>query len=162
MCPPVHKNLTIQLGHVLQHRISLPFTSCNGKEQALLTLLVSSQPDCPCKKTSLSATGFNTQMSRVIPPQWDKFGYTFWIPSQVEPTVAMIGSSLPALRTHIFSRFQGLTSTLRSFWGLKSTYTSGFSEDAAEERPKRDYVRMGGSDPALHTDYELETITPHC
>ncbi|KUJ09021.1 uncharacterized protein LY89DRAFT_741320 [Mollisia scopiformis] len=30
-------------------------------------------------------------------PQYNDYGKTFWIPSQVEPTVAMIGTSLPAL-----------------------------------------------------------------
>ncbi|MCJ1383194.1 hypothetical protein MMC17_006307 [Xylographa soralifera] len=38
------------------------------------------------------------QMSMLIPPQFDEYGVTFWIPSQIEPTVALIGTSLPALR----------------------------------------------------------------
>ncbi|KAG8160087.1 hypothetical protein KVR01_010724 [Diaporthe batatas] len=42
------------------------------------------------------------EMSRLIPPQFDTYGVTFWIPSQVEPTVALIGASMPALR-HAFS-----------------------------------------------------------
>lgn len=37
-------------------------------------------------------------MSRLVPPQFDHYGKTFWIPSQVEPTVALVGASLPALR----------------------------------------------------------------
>ena len=34
-------------------------------------------------------------MSMLIPPQFDTYGVSFWIPSQVEPTVALIGTSLP-------------------------------------------------------------------
>jgi hypothetical protein len=37
-------------------------------------------------------------MSRFIAGQWDEYGTTFWIPSQVEPTVALIGTSIPTLR----------------------------------------------------------------
>ncbi|KAL4751913.1 hypothetical protein BDW72DRAFT_192424 [Aspergillus terricola var. indicus] len=37
------------------------------------------------------------QMSYLVPPQFDEYGTTFWIPSQVEPSVALIGTSLPAL-----------------------------------------------------------------
>lgn len=41
-------------------------------------------------------------MSRLIPPQFDTYGVTFWISSQLEPTVALIGASMPALR-HAFA-----------------------------------------------------------
>lgn len=37
-------------------------------------------------------------MSRIIPTQFESYGLTFWIPSVVEPTVGMIGTSLPAFR----------------------------------------------------------------
>ena len=37
-------------------------------------------------------------MSLLIPPEFDTFGVTFWIPGTVEPTVALIGTSLPAFR----------------------------------------------------------------
>ena len=39
----------------------------------------------------------------MIPPQFDTYGKTFWIPSQVEPTVALIGTSLPAIRQSLVS-----------------------------------------------------------
>ena len=42
-------------------------------------------------------------MSTLIPPQFDTYGKTFWIPSQVEPTVALIGTSLPAIRQSLVS-----------------------------------------------------------
>ncbi|KAJ9193591.1 hypothetical protein DTO166G4_2694 [Paecilomyces variotii] len=41
------------------------------------------------------------EMSQLIPPQFDKYGNTFWIPSQVEPSVALIGTSLPAMRQFV-------------------------------------------------------------
>ncbi|KAJ9293200.1 hypothetical protein DTO271G3_7923 [Paecilomyces variotii] len=43
------------------------------------------------------------EMSQLIPPQFDKYGNTFWIPSQVEPSVALIGTSLPAMRQFVVS-----------------------------------------------------------
>ncbi|PYH43914.1 uncharacterized protein BP01DRAFT_322246 [Aspergillus saccharolyticus JOP 1030-1] len=51
-------------------------------------------------------------MSRVTPPQFDKYGLTFWIPSQVEPCVGLIGASLPALRGLIVDRFKQLSSAV--------------------------------------------------
>ncbi|KUI73803.1 hypothetical protein VM1G_09639 [Cytospora mali] len=48
--------------------------------------------------TDIDPRWLNYEMSRLIPPQFDSYGVTFWIPSQVEPTVALIGASLPALR----------------------------------------------------------------
>lgn len=36
-------------------------------------------------------------MSRFIPGTFANYGKTFWIPSQVEPSVALIGASLPGL-----------------------------------------------------------------
>jgi hypothetical protein len=43
-------------------------------------------------------------MSRITPPQFDDYGRTFWIPSQVEPCVALIGTSVPALRQFFVER----------------------------------------------------------
>ncbi|KAK7959062.1 uncharacterized protein PG986_003916 [Apiospora aurea] len=37
-------------------------------------------------------------MSRFVPGQFNLYGTTFWIPSQVEPTVALVGTSMPALK----------------------------------------------------------------
>ncbi|KAI8631145.1 hypothetical protein F5Y19DRAFT_483044 [Xylariaceae sp. FL1651] len=42
------------------------------------------------------------RLSRSIPGQFNEYGTTFWIPSQVEPTVALIGTSIPALRQLFF------------------------------------------------------------
>ncbi|CAD6593167.1 MAG: hypothetical protein ASARMPRED_007095 [Alectoria sarmentosa] len=49
------------------------------------------------------------EMSTLIPPQFDTYGRTFWIPSQVEPTVALIGTSLPAIRQSLASAAQHLS-----------------------------------------------------
>ncbi|KAI5917431.1 hypothetical protein F4810DRAFT_717715 [Camillea tinctor] len=45
----------------------------------------------------LTMIGYNYLMSRFIPTQFESYGTTFWISSVVEPTVALIGTSLPAL-----------------------------------------------------------------
>ncbi|KAL2834988.1 hypothetical protein BDW59DRAFT_155814 [Aspergillus cavernicola] len=56
------------------------------------------------------------QMSQIVPPQFDEYGTTFWIPSQVEPLVAMIGTSLPAIRKLVLSMRRGdEASTARSY-----------------------------------------------
>ena len=62
-------------------------------------------------------TGLQYEMSTLIHPQFDTYGRTFWIPSQVEPTVALIGTSLPALR-------QSLTSAARSMSKVWSQISS--------------------------------------
>ena len=41
-------------------------------------------------------------LSRVIPVQFATFGLTYWIPCQVEPSIALIGMSLPAMRQLYF------------------------------------------------------------
>lgn len=40
-------------------------------------------------------------MSSYIPPPFDHYGTTFWLPSQIEPTVALIGASIPGIRQGI-------------------------------------------------------------
>ncbi|KAI0468863.1 hypothetical protein F4859DRAFT_516613 [Xylaria cf. heliscus] len=40
---------------------------------------------------------FEYMLSQVIPVQFDDYGVTVWIPCQLEPTSALIGSSLPAI-----------------------------------------------------------------
>ncbi|XXG98988.1 hypothetical protein Hte_005321 [Hypoxylon texense] len=50
------------------------------------------------KKPALSDPFYlQYQVSRYIPAQFKTAGTDFWIPTQVEPTVALIGTSLPAL-----------------------------------------------------------------
>jgi hypothetical protein len=99
-------------------------------------------------------------MSRAIPPQWDKYGYTFWIPTQVEPTVAIIGSALPALRNQLVAPLQKLSSAISSFSGGKSKYNSG-AEREERDRPSEQskYIKMpGGSGPLSHNNVELTSV----
>ncbi|KAG0639415.1 hypothetical protein HOY80DRAFT_1136791 [Tuber brumale] len=37
-------------------------------------------------------------LSQVIPPQFDRYGWTYWVPSLLESNMAIIGASLPALK----------------------------------------------------------------
>ncbi|ETS83835.1 hypothetical protein PFICI_05711 [Pestalotiopsis fici W106-1] len=91
------------------------------------------------------------RMSRYIPAQFDRYGYTFWIPSQVEPTVALIGTSLPALRpflasaservsqyfqTHITSR-----STKSTWQTITPAHASGFVATNSSETELWDVSR---------------------
>ncbi|KAK0636789.1 hypothetical protein B0T17DRAFT_613471 [Bombardia bombarda] len=61
----------------------------------------------------IDKTWFDYELSRLIPPQFDHYGVTYWIPSQVEPTVALIGASLPGLRQGV-GRVWGTVSAYRS------------------------------------------------
>lgn len=67
---------------------------------------------------SESSTGYNYEASAYIFPQYDDYGKTFWIPSHVEPTVAMIGTSLPAM-------LQLYSSASFQFSKVRSYFTSG-------------------------------------
>ena len=77
-------------------------------------------------------TGLQYQLSRITPPQFDDYGHTFWIPSQVEATVALIGTSLPALRPLLAQGFKQLTLYTKSIGTKNSTETgvSGKSDTA--------------------------------
>lgn len=80
--------------------------------------------------------GLNYQMSMLVPPQFDQYGTTYWIPSQVEPSVALIGTALPALRPMVQGAAQRMTT---AFSGVtnnsgKSTGHSGVSHNFAPER----------------------------
>ncbi|KAI0023371.1 hypothetical protein F4780DRAFT_729491 [Xylariomycetidae sp. FL0641] len=46
---------------------------------------------------------WNYQMAYFVPGQYASYGTTFWIPSVLEPTIAMIGTSLPSFRQWIGS-----------------------------------------------------------
>ncbi|KAK8024539.1 hypothetical protein PG993_012605 [Apiospora rasikravindrae] len=62
--------------------------------------------------------GFNYQASMYMPPQYNSYGKLFWIPTQVEPTVALIGTSLPAW-LQIYSaaslQFSRIRSSIQSY-----------------------------------------------
>lgn len=69
-------------------------------------------------------------MSTLIPPQFDTYGRTFWIPSQVEPTVALIGTSLPAIRQSLFSAVQHMSKV----WSQVSLTSSSRSKQGGAHR----------------------------
>ncbi|KAI1391740.1 uncharacterized protein F4822DRAFT_441030 [Hypoxylon trugodes] len=43
------------------------------------------------------------QLSLYVPGQYDSYGRTFWIPATCEPTIALVGTSLPAFRQLVSS-----------------------------------------------------------
>lgn len=68
------------------------------------------------------------EMSQRVPPQFDEYGTTFWIPSQVEPSVALIGTSLPAIRQFIVGLrskdWEKLTRSGQESYGLRRVDSS--------------------------------------
>ncbi|KAF1846871.1 uncharacterized protein K460DRAFT_402241 [Cucurbitaria berberidis CBS 394.84] len=101
---------------------------------------------------------WHTQMSRAIPPQWDKYGYTFWIPTHVEPTVAIIGSSLPALRNCLQIPFQKLSSAISE--SKASGYSSRARRDDTDGKSSQSkYTKMrGGSAAPSQKHVELTPV----
>ncbi|KAM7210769.1 hypothetical protein V8F06_013847 [Rhypophila decipiens] len=90
----------------------------------------------------------NYQLSLGIPPQWREYGVTFWIPSMVEPTLAMICASLPGLQPAfvkggklIGSRFSALVSRTRGSTGVgKGSKGSGGIVSGGSEISSRQYM----------------------
>ena len=80
--------------------------------------------------------GLQYEMSTLVPPQFDEYGTTFWIPSQVEPSVALIGSALPALRPLIQRATQRVT-TVFSTAGTSTTR----SRDASGNKSHRPGIK---------------------
>ena len=102
-------------------------------------------------------------MSTLIPPQFDTYGRTFWIPSQVEPTVALIGTSLPAIRQSLASAAQRMSKVWSQFSFTSASHTrpsSGAGESAVRWTPQRlddsELNMMSGSNEsevALHSGH---------
>jgi len=88
--------------------------------------------------------GLQYVMSRYIAGQWDQYGLTFWIPSQIEPTVALIGTSLPALG-QVFSQasrhLSELWSKRTSSKGSSYNETSGVDLDSERTGNKKRRLR---------------------
>ncbi|KAK3685171.1 hypothetical protein B0T22DRAFT_428678 [Podospora appendiculata] len=59
-------------------------------------------------------TWLSYQLSPFIPAQFDSYGVTYWIPSQVEPTLALICTSLPALKPVLVKIGRAIGSTVAS------------------------------------------------
>lgn len=63
-------------------------------------------------------SGFKYQAAMYMPPQYNTYGTIFWIPTQVEPTVALIGTSLPAwiqITSIAHLQFSRLWSAIQSY-----------------------------------------------
>ena len=106
-------------------------------------------------------------MSTLIPPQFDTYGRTFWIPSQVEPTVALIGTSLPALRQGLTSAAQSMSKAWSQISSTSASHTrkgSGVGGGAVRWTSQRSRAlnsselkvirRSTDSDYALHTEHD--------
>jgi hypothetical protein len=86
-------------------------------------------------------------MSTLVPPQFDEYGKTFWIPSQVEPSVALIGAALPALRPMLQGVMHSVISTMSSATSL-STKTRDMPGSRAHQQgiqsPERSLMNSKG------------------
>lgn len=82
-------------------------------------------------------SGLDYEMSTLIPPQFDRYGTTFWIPSQVEPSVAIIGTSLPTLRAALDIFFKRIGSTLSSSKRSNQQTESELSGRNSTKTPER-------------------------
>lgn len=94
-------------------------------------------------------------------PQYNSYGRTFWIPTQLEPTVALIGTSLPAM-IGVYSAASLQFSKLRS--RLTSSRRGSGSRDPYEHETKTGsnvrlralgsknakFQQLEGSGPGLH------------
>lgn len=95
-------------------------------------------------------------MSGLVPPQFDTYGTSFWIPSQVEPAVALIGTSLPAIRQPLVSFSKSFRSVLSSSWGKSRSgrSTSGQTERGGKLGSGSQRSASHGSEVELRAEYE--------
>lgn len=95
--------------------------------------------------------GFDYLMSRYIPVQFDDYGVTVWIPGQLEPTLALLGSSLPAVYP-LFKTLSGRVATIisktRSSRPLHSSYNSEQGRRIGQK--SYDIVTFGGTPRKFH------------
>jgi hypothetical protein len=113
--------------------------------------------------TNSVLVGLNMQAAAVIPPQFDQYGYTMWIPTQAELSAAVIGSSLIPLKAHIGTAFQKISSAVS--YTLGSSMGSGVSksdhhvsQDRVGPLRKDTYTKMKGNENSrisVTTDIEL-------
>ncbi|KAI1466787.1 uncharacterized protein F4812DRAFT_65970 [Daldinia caldariorum] len=103
-------------------------------------------------------TWLKYSMSRFIPAQFDEYGVTFWIPTQVEPTVALIGTSIPAL----YQLAQKAVPRLRSFITSRFSVTnssSGISYTPKQRQPQGgNFHRMSDSQVGLQDHSQDQSI----
>ncbi|KAI1113088.1 hypothetical protein F5Y14DRAFT_462790 [Nemania sp. NC0429] len=93
---PLHPISKLQLPGKRKLGLSAIFALGAGASVATaykLAIFVAQEP----RTMTSNPDWFNYVVSRYIPVQFDSHGVTIWIPSQVEPTLGLIGASLPAL-----------------------------------------------------------------
>jgi hypothetical protein len=91
-------------------------------------------------------------MSQITPPQFDRYGETFWIPSQVGPSVALIGTSVPALRHLFVERAEKLT----AYYDQRSKQVSSSARSVSFRGRQRSTALLKGSgdeEVFLQSDY---------
>ena len=100
-----------------------------------------------------------------MPPQYNAYGRIFWIPTQVEPAVALIGTSLPAM-------LQLYSAASLQFSKMRSARSSDRKEEEEEDgkptvglsmenlRPRKptslEEGKVYGGNPH---DFELRTVS---
>lgn len=104
-------------------------------------------------------TGYNYEVALYISPQFEQQGVTFFIPSQVEPSLGLIGASLPALWPLFRAGSERIYSRLTAY----STSKRGQSAKATAE-PRKDTISPFGGDgkfyplPELRDEVELQRV----
>ncbi|KAF1969119.1 hypothetical protein BU23DRAFT_601786 [Bimuria novae-zelandiae CBS 107.79] len=107
----------------------------------------------------------NQQLSLVIPPQFDSYGHTMWIPTQAELSAAIIGSSLIALKPYLQRSIQIITTALGDIVRTISSKSQAPKDSGqfpshspggpVQIRSTDKYVRMDESSTALNEEFEL-------
>jgi hypothetical protein len=109
-----------------------------------------------------ASQGFDYQASYYIPPQYNQYGKTFWIPTQVEPTVALIGTSVPALLrigSAAALQFSKIRSAVASSLGLSEASGSQHSQPRENNREgmrQRMPTSAAGSKSQAYSESDME------
>ncbi|KAF2463677.1 uncharacterized protein BDR25DRAFT_297833 [Lindgomyces ingoldianus] len=106
---------------------------------------------------------YMSQASRVIPPQFDKYGYTMWIPTQSELSAAIIGPSLIALKPYLRTTAEKLSTRINDTFGSAVGTIAGRgnkprSADMTHHTSNKEYVKMDDGSKAAVTDFELHHV----
>jgi hypothetical protein len=126
-------------------------------------------PDSPCKFLGLyylSTTPnvlftivWKYQLSLYVPGQYSVYGTTFWVPSILEPTIAIVATSLPAFRQLKSSiaenskTRQGYTNT-SGFGSLKNDTPKKRGLNSNSTSSRRDFINISNTDLELEDQHE--------
>ncbi|OTA55079.1 hypothetical protein K449DRAFT_425945 [Hypoxylon sp. EC38] len=86
---------------------------------------------------------FDYLMSRYIPVQFDNYGVAVWIPGQLEPTLALLGASLPAvypLCKRASARVVTMLSERQSLKAFRSSASGSAAAPRSGQKPYDDRV----------------------